>query len=65
MKGFYFVRVGTLDDPTLLVPGMHIWTRSKQPWLPLPKGVRVFEEYYDKDKEWPADSLARLAANAA
>jgi hypothetical protein len=44
---------------------MHIWTRSKQPWLPLPKGVQVFEEYYDKDKEWPADSLAHLAANAA
>lgn len=65
MKGFYFVRVGTLDDPTLLVPDMRIWTRSKQPWLPLSKGVQVFEEYYDKDKEWPADSLAHLAANAA
>jgi hypothetical protein len=65
VEGFYFVRVGTLDDPTLLVPDMHIWTRSKQPWLPLPDGVRVFEEYYNKDKEWPADSLARLAVNAA
>jgi hypothetical protein len=62
MKGSYFVRVGALDDPALLPPDMHIWTCSKQPWLPLPEGVRVFEEYYDRNKEWPADSLAHLEA---
>ena len=60
--GFRFVRVGTLDDPKQFAPDMHIWTRSKQPWLALPEGVRAFETYYDRDQEWPADSLARLAA---
>jgi hypothetical protein len=31
-----FVRVGTLDDPTLLPPDVHIFTRSKLPWVRLP-----------------------------
>ena len=31
--GFWFVRVGTLDDPKQFKPDMHIFTRSKQPWL--------------------------------
>ncbi len=64
MPGFWFVRVGTLDDPQQFAPDMHIWTRSKQPWMVLPEGVRSFEMSYDKEQEWPADSLARLAAVA-
>ena len=28
-----FVRVGTLDDPDLLPPDVHIFTASKQPWV--------------------------------
>src|SRR5689334_10699768 len=31
-----FVRVGTLDDPTALPPDVHIYTRSKLPWVTLP-----------------------------
>src|SRR5919198_6104421 len=31
-----FVRVGTLDDPTALAPDVHIYTRSRQPWIRLP-----------------------------
>ena len=27
-----FVRVGTLDEPDLLPPDIHIFTSSKQPW---------------------------------
>ncbi|MGD1878786.1 MAG: GFA family protein [Kiloniellaceae bacterium] len=57
-----FVRVGTLDDPDRLPPDIHIFTRSKQPWVVLPEGALVFPEYYDRDVCWPADSLARRAA---
>src|SRR5262245_58665711 len=38
-----FVRVGTLDDPRALAPDVHIYTRSKQPWVTLPEGVPAFE----------------------
>jgi hypothetical protein len=57
-----FVRVGTLDDPTALKPDVHIYTRSKQPWVALPEGVPAFAEYYDMQKLWPAASLARRRA---
>lgn len=60
--GLRFVRVGTLDDPTALKPDVHIYTRSKQPWVGLPEGVPAFEEYYDMPKLWPAASLARRRA---
>ncbi len=57
-----FVRVSTLDTPSLLVPDVHIYTRSKLNWVVLPEGARAFEEYYDMEKEWPAESLARRDA---
>ena len=37
------VRAGTLDDTSWLEPTLHFWTRSKQPWVALPKGDRSFE----------------------
>ena len=57
-----FVRVGTLDDPDLLPPDIHIFTASKQPWVVLPGGVPAFEEFYDRNRYWPAESLARRDA---
>jgi hypothetical protein len=54
-----FVRVGTLDDPHAMRPDVHIYTRSKVPWVSLPEGVPAFEAYYDSKKLWPAESLAR------
>ncbi|MBM3557459.1 MAG: GFA family protein [Alphaproteobacteria bacterium] len=57
-----FVRVGTLDDPGALPPDVHIFTASKQPWVILPEGARVYAEFYDYDAVWPAESLARRAA---
>lgn len=57
-----FVRVGTLDDPTALAPDVHIYTRSKLPWVALPSGVPAFEAYYDPQKVWPAASLERRRA---
>ena len=57
-----FVRVGTLDEPSRLPPNVHIYVRSKLPWLTLPEGVPAFEAYYDLRKLWPAESLERRRA---
>jgi len=57
-----FVRVGTLDDPAALTPDVHIYVRSKLPWIKLPDGVPAFEAYYDSKKLWPAESLERRRA---
>lgn len=54
-----FVRVGTLDQPDLLPPDVHIFTASKQPWVVIPEGAPSFAEYYDRDEIWPQESLAR------
>jgi len=59
-----FVRAGTLDDPARFVPDVHIFTRTKLPWIRLPEGARAFESVYELREVWPADSLARLRANA-
>ena len=57
-----FVRVGTLDQPDLLPPDVHIFTASKQPWVVLPAGTPAFEVFYAREQVWPAESLARRAA---
>jgi hypothetical protein len=57
-----FVRGGTLEDPSSVAPDVHIFTRSKLPWLALPDGVPAFDVYYDSKQLWPAESLQRLAA---
>jgi len=57
-----FVRAGTLDDPSTVAPDVHIFTRSKLPWVRLPEGVPAFDVYYDVQKLWPAESLERRRA---
>lgn len=57
-----FVRVGTLDEPSRLPPDVHIYVRSRLPWVTLPEGVPAFEAYYDSRALWPAESLARRRA---
>ncbi|MBK8321469.1 MAG: GFA family protein [Betaproteobacteria bacterium] len=59
-----FVRVGTLDDPDRWPPDIHIFTRSKQPWVVIPEGANAVPEYYDREKCWPAESLERSRAIA-
>jgi hypothetical protein len=56
-----FVRAGTLDDPSRVAPDVHIYTRSKLPWVTLPESVPAFEVYYDAKALWPRSSLARIA----
>jgi len=57
-----FLRVSTLDEPHAVVPDVHIFTRSKVPWVGLPEDARVFDVFYKLDQEWPADSKARREA---
>ena len=57
-----FVRVGTLDEPDRLPPDVHIYTESKQPWVLIPPGARLFPQYYKSAEVWSADSLARRRA---
>lgn len=60
-----FVRAGTLDEPSAVVPDVHIFTRSKLPWVVLPDDVPAFDVYYDTKKLWPEASLKRIAALSA
>lgn len=57
-----FIRAGSLDNPDLLPPDIHIFTASKQPWVIIPEGTPVYEQYYDWRKEWPEDSQMRHRA---
>jgi hypothetical protein len=57
-----FVRVGTLDAPEAMPPDVHIFARSKLSWVGLPAGTPAFDVYYDMQKLWPGESLARRKA---
>jgi hypothetical protein len=57
-----FVRGGTLDQPSSVEPDVHIFTRSKLPWIRLPDSAQAFEVFYDSKALWPAASLERLEA---
>ncbi len=58
----YFVRGGTLDQPSTVSPDVHIYTRSKLPWVRIPEGVPAVDVYYDMRTLWPAASLERFEA---
>ena len=57
-----FVRAGTLDVPSSVQPDVHIYVRSKLPWVTLPPSVPAVDVYYDTKALWPAGSFARLQA---
>jgi hypothetical protein len=57
-----FVRVGTLLEPELLPPDIHIFTESKQPWLPLPGDVPAMPRLYRASEHWPKESIKRRDA---
>jgi hypothetical protein len=60
-----FVRGGALDEPSAVAPDVHIYTRSKLPWVRLPESVPAFEVYYDPKALWPAASQERRKAAMA
>lgn len=60
-----FVRAGTVDDPSQIRPDVHIFTRSKLPWVALPPDIPAFEAFYDMKALWPAEALERRRAASA
>lgn len=60
-----FVRVGTLEAPARLPPDVHVFTSTRQTWLPLPEGAFAVPEFYDPSQVWSAEARARWAAARA
>ena len=54
-----FIRVGTLDDPSVAPPDVQIYTSTKQPWVVLNDKIPFREESYDKTEIWSKASLER------
>ena len=58
-----FLRVGTLDEPARLPPDVHIFTRSKLPWVGLPVDTPAYDIFYPSiDELWSEEALARRRA---
>ncbi len=57
-----YVRGGTLDQPSSVSPDVHIFTKSKLPWLELPESIPTFEVYYERSALWPSTSIQRIEA---
>jgi len=55
-----FVRVGALEAPNACSPDIHIFTSTKQNWVQLSDDIPVVEEYYQRSKYWPEESVARF-----
>lgn len=55
-----FIRVGTLDEPDQVPPDIHIYTASKQPWLPLSHDIPAVKGFYKMSEYWPEESIERL-----
>ena len=51
-----FVRVGTLDNPDLLPPDVHIFTETKQSWVLLPDDTLAVKVFYDYGTTWSAEN---------
>lgn len=59
------VKVATLDQASEFPPDVHIFTRSKLPFVVLGDQIPGFEAFYDMAALWPAESLARRKAAEA
>lgn len=57
-----FLRVGTLDNPDVMPPDVHIFTSTKQPWVQLPAKAAVVDQFYKYEDVWSAENLARREA---
>lgn len=51
-----FIRVGTLDNPDLLPPNVHIFTETKQPWVKLPADVLSVPVFYSYETTWSEEN---------
>ncbi|SLN72636.1 GFA family protein [Roseisalinus antarcticus] len=58
-EAFVWVKVGTLDNPDLCPPSVHIFTATRQPWVLLDDGVPAFEGFYPPGTVWTDAARAR------
>ncbi|KUI67475.1 hypothetical protein VM1G_02796 [Cytospora mali] len=56
-----FIKGGTLDRAWLVEPDVHIFVRSKRPFVEISDGKPQFEGYYERAKVWRPESLERWA----
>jgi hypothetical protein len=57
-----FLRVGTLDNPDLIPPDIHIFTESKQPWFEIPKNATSVEAFYEMEDILTKENYKRLSS---
>lgn len=43
-----------------LEPDVHIFTGKKVPWVVIPEGKKVFEEFYQLESTWRPEALERM-----
>jgi hypothetical protein len=43
-----FLKAGTLDDASWVVPQMHIYTAARQPWVQINDGLPQYEKLPDQ-----------------
>ena len=43
MRDTLNIKPGTLDDTSWLAPSVHVWTKSKQPWVGIPGDVHCVD----------------------
>lgn len=55
------VKSGTLDRAWLVEPDLHIYVRSKRPFVEIGDGKPQFQEYYDRSQYWRPEGLERWA----
>jgi hypothetical protein len=58
----WFVRAGTLDEPGQFPPDVHIFTRSKLPWVTIPDNAAAHDDLFVLKTTWPAECRKRLRA---
>lgn len=57
-----FVRVGTLDEPHLLPPDVHIYDGDRNACAPEPLDAPRYATFYDLGDTWKPENLRRLYA---
>lgn len=55
-QGIRFIRVGTLDNPELMPPDVHIFTESKQSWVNLSNEKNIYKEFYNFNEVWSQEN---------
>ena len=57
-----FIRAGTLNQPGLAPPDIHIFTSTKSSWVLLPDDVPAMANFYRRSEYWPLESQNRYKA---